>query len=114
MDSFYEKVWAVARQIPAGRVTSYGAIARFIGTGLSARMVGYAMNKSFQALPAVPAHRVVNRNGWLTGKNHFPTPTYMEELLMHEGVHVEEDKVLDFKQLFWDPAVHLTTGEWVD
>lgn len=114
MDSFYEKVWVVAREIPAGRVTSYGAIARFIGTGLSARMVGYAMNKSFQALPAVPAHRVVNRNGWLTGKHHFPTPTYMEEMLAREGVLVEDDQIVNFIKHFWDPAAHLTSGEWAD
>ncbi len=107
MGSFYEKVWIVAREIPVGRVTSYGAIARFVGTGLSARMVGYAMNKSFQAIPGVPAHRVVNRKGLLTGKMHFPTPTLMEELLVQEGVEVVDDQVQDFDSLFWDPAEHL-------
>lgn len=107
MGSFYEKVWAVAREIPEGRVTSYGAIARFVGTGLSARMVGYAMNKSFQAIPGVPAHRVVNRKGLLTGKMHFPTPTLMEELLAQEGVEVIDDQIQEFSQHFWDPAEHL-------
>ena len=104
MASYYEKVWAVARSIPAGKVTSYGAIARFLGTGLSARMVGYAMNKSMMVYPAVPAHRVVNRSGLLTGKMHFGSPDMMEQLLLNEGIQVENDTIVDFMDHYWDPA----------
>ncbi|MBP9884178.1 MAG: MGMT family protein [Chitinophagales bacterium] len=103
-ESFFKKVYAVARKIPAGRVTSYGAIADYLGSGLSARMVGWAMNSCGAETPAVPAHRVVNRNGLLTGKHHFSTPTLMEELLQAEGIAVANDKVIEFKKLFWDPA----------
>ncbi len=105
--SFFEDVYDVVRQIPKGRVTSYGAIASYLGTKLSARMVGWAMNASFAAKPKVPAQRVVNRNGMLSGKNHFGTPTLMEELLKKEKVKVKDDKVVDFEKLFWDPAVEL-------
>src|SRR4249919_1664962 len=105
--SFFEDVWDVARQIPKGRVTSYGAIANYLGTKLSARMVGWAMNGAHFVSPKVPAHRVVNRNGMLTGKAHFATPTQMEELLKKEKVKVEEDTVVDFEKLFWDPAKEL-------
>jgi methylated-DNA-protein-cysteine methyltransferase-like protein len=107
MASYYEKVWEVARAVPFGKVTSYGAIARFLGTGLSARMVGYAMNKSMGVFPSVPAHRVVNRQGLLTGKMHFGHPNMMEQLLLNEGVVVQEDAIVDFEKHFWDPAVHL-------
>lgn len=103
-DSFFERVYAVARRIPRGRVTSYGAIADYLGTGLSARMVGWAMNSCGSATPPVPAHRVVNRNGLLTGKHHFATPTLMEELLQAEGVAVSENKIQSFDKIFWDPA----------
>jgi methylated-DNA-protein-cysteine methyltransferase-like protein len=105
--SFFNDVYDIVRLIPKGRVTSYGAIAAYLGTKLSARMVGWAMNASHQAVPAVPAHRVVNRNGMLTGKHHFASPTLMEELLQKEGLRVINDKVVDFDQLFWDPAKQL-------
>jgi methylated-DNA-protein-cysteine methyltransferase related protein len=106
--SFFEDVFAVVRNIPKGRVTSYGAIANYLGTRSSARMVGWAMNASHGAKPKVPAHRVVNRNGELTGKAHFNPPSLMEELLRKEKIVVENDRVVDFKTLFWDPATHLT------
>ncbi|MEP7128998.1 MAG: MGMT family protein [Chitinophagales bacterium] len=106
-ESFFDKVFVVARKIPRGRVTSYGAIADYLGTGLSARMVGWAMNSCGTTSPPVPAHRVVNRNGLLTGKHHFATPTLMEELLESEGIMVTEDKIKDFKKLFWDPSIEL-------
>jgi methylated-DNA-protein-cysteine methyltransferase-like protein len=105
--SFFELVHDVARLIPKGRVTSYGAIAAYLGARLSARMVGWAMNAAGSAYPAVPAHRVVNRNGMLSGKHHFSTPTLMEDLLKSEGVKVKNDTVVDFKKLFWDPAEEL-------
>ena len=105
--SFFEQVYEVVRQIPKGRVTSYGAIAAFLGTKMSARMVGWAMNGSFHIKPKVPAHRVVNRNGMLSGKAHFETPTHMEELLKKDGVAVKNDTVVDFEKRFWDPAVEL-------
>lgn len=106
--SFFQDVYDVVRQIPKGRVTSYGAIANYLGTKLSARMVGWAMNAAGFAKPKVPAHRVVNRNGLLSGKHHFDTPTLMEELLEKEKVLVKNDAVVDFKKLFWDPAKELT------
>jgi methylated-DNA-protein-cysteine methyltransferase-like protein len=102
--TFFEDVYDVVRQIPKGRVTSYGAIANYLGTKLSARMVGWAMNASHTAKPKVPAHRVVNRNGMLTGKHHFPTPTLMEELLAKEKIIVEKETIVNFKKLFWDPS----------
>jgi methylated-DNA-protein-cysteine methyltransferase-like protein len=102
--SFFEDVFEVVRQIPRGRVTSYGAIAQYLGTRLSARMVGWAMNASHISKPPVPAQRVVNRNGMLSGKHHFTTPTKMEELLKKEGIIVKDDVVLDFKKIFWDPS----------
>ncbi len=102
--SFFELVYEVARQIPKGRVTSYGAIAACLGTKMSARMVGWAMNGAHTVKPKVPAHRVVNRNGMLTGKFHFPTITAMEEMLAKEKVFVKNDQVVDFKTKFWDPA----------
>ncbi len=105
--NFFELVHEVARQIPKGRVTSYGAIAAALGTKLSARMVGWAMNGAHRVKPKVPAHRVVNRNGMLTGKFHFDTPTQMEKLLKKEGIKVKNDKVVDFEKLFWNPADEL-------
>ena len=107
LESFFEQVYAVARLIPKGRVTSYGAIAKYLGTAKSSRMVGWAMNGAGSVKPKVPAHRVVNRIGLLTGKHHFGTPTRMQELLEKEGVKVKKDQVKDFKKLFWDPMVEL-------
>jgi len=105
--SFFEDVYDVVRQIPKGRVTSFGAIANYLGTKMSARMVGWAMNGAHNASPPIPAQRVLNRNGMLTGKAHFSTPTKMEELLAKEKVKVENDTVVDFEKLFWDPAKEL-------
>ena len=105
--SFYEQVFEIARLIPKGRVTSYGAIAKALGAAKSSRMVGYAMNFSHTATPKVPAHRVVNSSGLLTGKFHFSPPELMEELLVQEGIIVFDNKVKDFKKVFWDPLVEL-------
>ena len=105
--SFFEKVYQVTRLIPAGRVTTYGAIARYLGSGRSARMVGWALNSSHSTGEFIPAHRVVNRNGLLTGKHHFGTPTAMQQLLENENVRVEDDRVQDFARLFWDPSAEL-------
>ena len=105
--SFFEQVYDVARQIPRGRVTSYGAIAAFLGTKMSARMVGWAMNGA-HLLKDIPAHRVVNRNGMLSGKMHFGTPTRMEELLQKEKIKVVDDMIVDFEKKFWDPAVEFS------
>jgi methylated-DNA-protein-cysteine methyltransferase-like protein len=105
---FFEDVFDVVRQIPRGRVTSYGAIAQYLGTRLSARMVGWAMNASHTAHPGVPAQRVVNRNGMLSGKHHFPTPTAMEELLQKDGVEVKNDQVVRFNEIFWDPSKEIS------
>ncbi|MBK8785344.1 MAG: MGMT family protein [Chitinophagaceae bacterium] len=102
--SFFADVFDVVRQIPKGKVTSYGAVAAYLGTKLSARMVGWAMNAAHTAKPKVPAQRVVNRNGMLTGKHHFATPTAMEELLKKDGVAVKNDTIVDFKKIFWDPS----------
>ena len=101
--SFFELVYQVARQIPAGRVTSYGAIAACLGTKLSARMVGWAMNGAHTVIPEIPAHRVVNRNGMLSGRHHFGSPTRMQELLELEGTKVVDDTVVNFSEKFWDP-----------
>ena len=106
-ESFFDWVHEIARQIPRGRVTSYGAIAACLGTRLSARMVGWAMNASHQSHPPIPAHRVVNRNGLLTGKHHFNPPEAMQQALEREGIAVKDDKIVDFKNLFWDPAKEL-------
>jgi methylated-DNA-protein-cysteine methyltransferase-like protein len=105
--SFFENVYDVARLIPKGRVTSYGAIAKYLGTGKSARTVGYAMNGCGKEVPPVPAHRVVNRNGMLTGKHHFSPPSLMQKLLEKEGIKVKKDTVVDFKILLWDPQREL-------
>lgn len=102
-ENFFELVFEVARQIPKGRVTSYGAIAACLGTKSSSRMVGWAMNGCGKVKPKVPAHRVVNRNGILTGKHHFSPPKLMEQLLKKEGIKVKNDQVQDFKKVFWDP-----------
>lgn len=102
--SFFELVFEVARQIPKGRVTSYGAIANALGTKLAARMVGWAMNGAHRVRPKLPAHRVVNRNGMLSGKMHFAYPEQMQELLEKEGIKVIDDKVQDFEKKFWDPV----------
>lgn len=101
--SFFEDVYAIVRLIPKGRVTNYGAIGKYLGTALSARMVGWAMNGAHNVKPKVPAHRVVNRNGMLTGKMHFATPTLMQELLEKEGIKVIKDQIQDFDKHFWDP-----------
>lgn len=106
-DSFFDKVYEVVKLIPYGRVTSYGAIARFLGSGGSSRMVGWAMNASHNQLQGIPAHRVVNRNGLLTGKHHFGGPDIMKQLLESEGIRVVEDKILDFDKIYWDPAKEL-------
>jgi methylated-DNA-protein-cysteine methyltransferase related protein len=102
-ENFFELVFEVARQIPKGRVTSYGAIAACLGTKSSSRMVGWAMNGCGKVKPKVPAHRVVNRNGMLTGKHHFSPSKLMEQLLKKEGIKVKNDQVQDFKKVFWDP-----------
>ena len=107
-ESFFEQVFDVVRQVPKGRVTTYGAVAAALGTKLSARMVGWAMNAAHNVKPKVPAQRVINRNGMLSGKMHFATPTQMQELLEKEGVKVADDKVVEFDKLFWDPAVELS------
>lgn len=104
---FFNQVYQVVRLIPNGRVTSYGAIAAYLGAKSSSRIVGYAMNAAHKIKPKVPAHRVVNRNGLLTGKHHFETPFKMEELLKKEKIKVEKDKVVDFKKVFWDPFEEL-------
>jgi len=106
-EGFFEKVYQVAALVPYGRVTSYGAIARYLGTAGSARMVGWAMNNSHTQPLHIPAHRVVNRNGVLTGKHHFGTPNLMRELLENEGFIIEEDAILNFVEKFWDPETEL-------
>jgi methylated-DNA-protein-cysteine methyltransferase-like protein len=104
---FFEMVYQVVRLIPKGRVTSYGAIAAYLGAKTSSRIVGYAMNGAHKVKPKVPAHRVVNRDGLLTGKHHFDTPFQMQELLEKEKIKIVNDKVQDFKKLFWDPSEEL-------
>lgn len=103
--NFFDKVYEVAREIPYGRVTSYGAIAKYLGTARSARMVGWAMNNS--SAKDVPAHRVVNRIGVLTGKHHFGGSSLMQQLLENEGVKVRDNQIVDFQRYFWDPAKEL-------
>ena len=104
---FFRDVFEVVRLIPKGRVTSYGAIAKYLGTGKSSRMVGWAMNAAHSQKPAVPAHRVVNRNGLLTGKMHFSPPGRMQQLLEKEGLRVKKDQIQDFKKHYWDPVLEL-------
>lgn len=104
---FFSQVYEVVRLVPKGRVTSYGAIANALGTKLSARMVGWAMNAAHNVKPPIPAHRVLNRSGMLSGKMHFSTPTRMQELLEKEGVKIKHDQVVDLKKHFWDPVTEL-------
>jgi methylated-DNA-protein-cysteine methyltransferase-like protein len=104
--TFFEDVYEVVKLIPYGKVTSYGAIAEYLGSKQSARMVGWAMNQA-HSYPDVPAHRVVNRLGRLTGKHHFATPNQMQELLEREGIVVIDDTIQDFEKLFWNPATEL-------
>jgi methylated-DNA-protein-cysteine methyltransferase related protein len=106
-DNFFMNVYEVVRLIPKGRVTSYGAIGAYLGAKSSARMVGWAMNNAHN-MPDIPAHRVLNRQGLLTGRMHFTTPTQMQELLEKEGIKVINDQVVDFEKHFWDPAIELT------
>lgn len=106
-ENIYDVIYEVVRAIPKGRVSSYGAVAAAIGAKSGARVVGYAMNNCTGVKPKVPAHRVVNRNGLLTGKHHFDTETRMEELLKKEGIKVKDDKVVDFEKIFWDPLTEL-------
>lgn len=105
-ENFFQKVYAIARQIPYGRVTSYGAIAKHLGAAGSARMVGWAMNASHN-IDDIPAHRVVNRNGLLTGKHHFEGTNLMQQLLENEGIKVIDHQIQDFERHFWDPYKEL-------
>ena len=105
--SFYDNVYEVVRLIPVGKVTSYGAIATYLGTAQSSRMVGWAMNNAHVQERYVPAHRVVNRNGLLTGKHHFGSPTIMQELLEAEGIQVIDNQIIDFEKHFWNPMIEL-------
>ena len=104
-ENFFERVYAIAKQIPYGQVTSYGAIARALGTARSARMVGWAMNASHN-LQDIPAHRVVNRNGLLSGKHHFQGTNIMQQLLESEGIKVVDNQIVDFEKVFWEPEVN--------
>lgn len=104
---FFQQVFEVVKLIPEGRVTSYGAVARYLGAARSSRMVGYAMNASHSHKDYVPAHRVVNRLGLLTGKHHFPTPFDMQERLEQEGVSIKNDEIINFEKHFWDPNIEL-------
>lgn len=106
-NDFFSKVYEVTKLIPYGRITSYGAIARYLGTGRSARMVGWALNSSHTNSDFIPAHRVVNRNGLLTGKRHFGNSSTMQQLLENEGIVVEDDKIVNFDERFWDPGTEL-------
>lgn len=104
--NFFQDVYDVVRLIPQGKVTSYGAIAKYLSTGGSARMVGWAMNAAHN-MPDVPAHRVVNSQGLLTGKNHFEHPFRMQELLIEEKIEVENNQIVDFQKVFWNPITEL-------
>jgi methylated-DNA-protein-cysteine methyltransferase-like protein len=106
-EGFFEKVYEVTKLIPYGRITSYGAIARYIGSGQSARMVGWALNSSHTRPDFIPAHRVVNRNGLLTGKHHFGNSSTMQQLLENEGFKIEDDQIVNFSERFWDPGKEL-------
>lgn len=106
-ENFFSQVYEVTKKIPAGRVCSYGAIARYLGSPGSARMVGWALNNSHNLDEFIPAHRVVNRNGLLTGKHHFEGPNVMKELLISEGVKVEKNQIVNFTELFWNPNEEL-------
>ncbi|RZK23368.1 MAG: MGMT family protein [Flavobacterium sp.] len=107
MQDFYTQVYEIARLIPFGRVTSYGAIAKALGSGKSSRLVGIAMNHSHDIKPAIPAHRVVNRNGLLTGKHHFTKDLSMQQLLESEGILVKDNQVQNFEAIMWDPMKEL-------
>lgn len=104
---FYQNIFDLVKEIPHGRVTSYGAIAKYLGAARSSRLVGWAMNSSHTQPEKIPAHRVVNRNGLLTGKMHFKTPNEMQDLLEKEGISVVNDQIQDFKSVFWDPETEL-------
>lgn len=106
-NDFFSRVYDVTRLIPFGRVTSYGAIARYLATGRSARMVGWALNSSHTRPEFIPAHRVVNRNGLLTGRQHFGNSTTMQQLLENEGLVIEDYRVVNFSEKFWDPSAEL-------
>ncbi|MGA1977560.1 MAG: MGMT family protein [Bacteroidales bacterium] len=106
-NDFFTKVYELTKLIPYGRVTSYGAIARCLGSGRSARMVGWALNACHSRPEFIPAHRVVNRTGLITGKYHFGNSTTMKQLLENEGIKIVDDQVVDFKNKFWDPFVEL-------
>jgi methylated-DNA-protein-cysteine methyltransferase related protein len=106
-NDFFSRVYEVTALIPYGRITSYGAIARYLGSARSARMVGWALNVSHSGEKFIPAHRVVNRNGILTGKHHFGTSTIMQQLLENEGLVIEDDKIQNFREKFWDPSKEL-------
>jgi len=104
---FFDRVYEVVKLVPPGRVTTYGAIARYLGSPGAARMVGWAMNQSHVHPEFIPAHRVVNRIGLLTGKHHFPGADLMRELLENEGAEIENDRILNFRDLYWDPVEEL-------
>jgi methylated-DNA-protein-cysteine methyltransferase-like protein len=106
--SFFEDVWDVVRQIPPGRVTTYGAIAKYLGTKMSARMVGWALNSAHYIQPRIPAQRVVNRMGMLSGKAHFNPPSSMQEALEKEGLTIKNDVIQNFDKHFWDPSTELS------
>jgi len=106
-DDFFSRVYEVTKNIPYGRITSYGAIARYLGSGRSARMVGWALNVSHHDHEFIPAHRVVNRKGLLTGKYHFGNSTTMAQLLENEGIIIENDQIINFEEKFWDPSREL-------
>jgi methylated-DNA-protein-cysteine methyltransferase-like protein len=110
-EGFFERVYSVVQRIPEGRATSYGAIARFLGSAGSARMVGWAMNASHNRQD-VPAHRVVNRKGLLTGKHHFSGTNLMQQLLENEGIEVIDDQIVNFAEKYWDPSEHLNPDEF--
>ncbi|CAI8158257.1 MAG: DNA base-flipping protein [Polaribacter sp. SA4-10] len=107
-DNFFERVYKIARLIPFGRVTSYGAIAAYLGAAKSARMVGWAMNNSHNQKDEVPAHRVVNRKGLLTGKHHFKGTNLMQQLLENEGIVIVENQIQQFEKFFWSPVEELS------
>jgi methylated-DNA-protein-cysteine methyltransferase related protein len=106
-NDFFSRVYEVTKLVPYGRITSYGAIARYLGSGRSARMVGWALNVSHSDTQFIPAHRVVNRKGVLTGKHHFGNSTTMEQLLENEGIIIEDDHIINFREKFWDPTSEL-------
>ena len=107
-ESFFNQVYDVARKIPFGKVTSYGAIAKYLGTAQSARVVGWAMNDSHSQKDYVPAHRVVNKIGLLSGKHHFGNSNTMQQLLENEGIQIIDDQIIDFQKIFWDPMKELS------